>query len=177
MTLKNTPLAPTRPRLLPRPAGDVGEKETSLAGVAAAVYAAAVLSLVAAAVHLWVAPGHFEVWWGYGAFFLAAASAQGLFAVALLRWPGRTLSLAGIFGNLAIVSLYVVSRTAGVPFGPHAGRAEEAGVIDMSTTAVELATVVFLLSLLGGRARGVAVNAVLLVGVGIWALRLAGFLS
>ena len=41
----------------------------------AAVYAAAALSLAAALVHLWVAPGHFELWWGYGAFFLAAASA------------------------------------------------------------------------------------------------------
>jgi ABC-type transport system involved in cytochrome c biogenesis permease subunit len=145
--------------------------------VALAVYAAAALSLGAALVHLWVAPGYFEVWWGYGSFFLAAASAQGLFAIALLRWPGRTLPLAGIFGNLAVVALYVVTRTSGVPFGPHATRAEEAGVLDMATTAAELAAVVLLLSLLGGRARGVAVNAVLLAGVGFWVLRLTGYLS
>ena len=89
MTLKNTPLAPTRPWLLPRPAWDAAERGISSSNATAAVYAAAVLSLVAALVHLWVAPGHFEVWWGSGAFFLAAAAAQGLFAVALLRWPGR----------------------------------------------------------------------------------------
>ena len=82
-----------------------------------------------------------------------------------------------IFGNLGVVVLYLVSRTSGVPFGPHAGRAEEAGVLDMSTTAVELAAVVFLLSLLGGRERGLAINAVLVVGVAVWALRLTGFLS
>lgn len=145
--------------------------------VAPAVYAAAALSLVAALAHLWVAPGYFQVWWGYGSFFLAASFAQGLLAVALLRWQGRAAPLAGVFGNLAVVALYVVSRTSGVPFGPHATRAEEAGVLDMATTAVELATVVFLLSLLGGRARGVAVNAVLLAGGGIWVLRLTGHLS
>ena len=141
------------------------------------VYTAAALSLVAALVHLWVAPGFFEVWWGYGSFFLAAATAQGLFSVALLRWPGRVVSLAGILGNLAMIVLYVVTRTSGVPFGPHATRAEEAGVLDMSTTAVELCVIVFLLSLLGGRERTLAINTVLLVGVAIWALRLAGFLS
>ena len=133
--------------------------------------------MVAALVHLWVAPGHFDVWWGYGTFFLAAAFAQGLLAVVLLRWPGRAVPLAGIFGNLSVVALYVVTRTSGVPFGPHTTRAEEAGVLDMATTAVELATVVFLLSLLGGRARVVAVNAVLLAGAGFWALRLMGYLS
>ena len=175
MTAKHAHRVPAAPRLGPLPTGDA--TGDSPAGVAAAVYAAAALSLVAALVHLWVAPGHFELWWGYGAFFLAAACAQGLFAVALLRWPGRALPLVGIFGNLAVVVLYVVTRTSGVPFGPHATRAEPAGALDMATTAVELATVVFLLSLLGGRARGVAINAVLAAGVATWALRLAGFLS
>ena len=171
MTLKDVhlPAGALTPQV-DRPAG------LSPAAVAPAVYAAA-LSLVAALVHLWVAPGYFEVWWGYGSFFLGAACAQGLFAVALLRWPGRAVPLAGIFGNLAVVALYVVTRTSGVPFGPHATRAEEAGVLDMATTAVELATVVFLLSLLGGRARGLAINAVLLAGAGFWALRLMGYLS
>ena len=162
---------PAGPRSLPRPAADYA------AGSSPAVYAAVGLSLVAALVHLWVAPGHFEVWWGYGTFFLAAAFAQGLLAVALLRWPGRAMPLAGVLGNLAVVALYVVTRTSGVPFGPHATRAEETGVLDMATTAVELATVVFLLSMLGGRARGVAANAVLLAGAGFWALRLMGYLS
>ena len=143
----------------------------------AAVYTAAALSLAAALAHLWVAPGFFEVWWGYASFFLSAAVAQGLFSVALLRWPGRALPLAGILGNLAMIVLYVVTRTSGVPFGPHATRAEEAGILDMSTTAVELCVVVFLLSLLSGRERNLAINAVLLVGVAVWALRLAGFLS
>ena len=69
------------------------------------LYAAAALSLLAALVHLWVTPEHFEEWWGYGTFFLIAAAAQFLYAALLLRRPkGRVLGL-GIAGNLAIVLL------------------------------------------------------------------------
>lgn len=128
-------------------------------------------------IHLWVAVGYFEVWWGYGTFFLGVAAAQGLFSVALLRWPGPALSLAGILGNLFVILVYIFSRTSGVPFGPHAGRAEDAGILDMSATGIELMTVVFLLTLLGGRERSVAINAVLLAGAAVWILRLTGFLS
>lgn len=170
--MKNVRLFPAGSRVLTRPAGDAARTDVSQAGVAAAV-----LSLAVAMIHLWTALGYFEVWWGYGTFFLGAAAAQGLFSVALLRWPGRVFSLAGIFGNLSIIMIYVLSRTSGVPFGPHAGRAEEAGVLDMSATGIELMIVVFLLTLLGGRERSVAINAVLLAGVAIWALRLTGFLS
>lgn len=172
MTMKNMHLFPAGSRLLPRPAKDSARTHASQAGGAAAV-----LSLAVALIHLWTAPGYFEVWWGYGAFFLGVAAAQGFFSVALLRWPGRALSLAGIFGNLSIIMLYVLSRTSGLPFGPHAGRAEEAGVLDMSATGIELMIVVFLLTRLDGRGRSVAINAVLLAGAAIWILRLTGFLS
>ena len=40
------------------------------------LYAAAALSLLAALIHLWVMPEHFEEWWGYGAFFFVAAAVQ-----------------------------------------------------------------------------------------------------
>jgi hypothetical protein len=76
-------------------------------------------SLVAALIHLWVVPGHAWIWWGYGVFFLATALAQGLLGVALLRWPVAPLAVAGICGNLAVVLLYVFTRTSGVPIGPH----------------------------------------------------------
>ncbi len=89
------------------------------------VYAVAVLSLLAAAIHLWAAPEHFEEWWGYGVFFLAAAGAQGMYALVLLRWSGRSLFILGIAGNLSIVILWLVTRTSGIPlFGPHAGEVE-----------------------------------------------------
>ena len=106
------------------------------------LYAAAVFSLLAAAIHLWAMPEHFEEWWGYGAFFLVSAVAQGAYAVALLRRPGRSLLLFGVAGNLSIVALYLVTRTVGVAFfGPHAGEVEGVGVADLTATAAELALV------------------------------------
>lgn len=104
------------------------------------LYSVAVLSLLAALIHLWVMQEHLEEWWGYGTFFLGAASAQGLYSAAVLRWPHRSLLLLlGIGGNLLIVALYLVTRTVGVLiFGPDAGEVEEVGVTDLSATMSEL---------------------------------------
>jgi hypothetical protein len=62
------------------------------------------LALGAALVHVWAMPGHFAEWWGYGAFFLLVAVAQGLYGLVLLARPGRALFFLGIGGNLAVVS-------------------------------------------------------------------------
>jgi hypothetical protein len=54
---------------------------------------------------------------------LMAALAQLLYVPLLLRWPNRMVLLLGIAGNLAIVLLYLLSRTRGIPFfGPGPGR-------------------------------------------------------
>ena len=109
------------------------------------LHAAAVFSLLAAGIHLWAMPEHFEEWWGYGAFFLASAVAQGSYAAALLSRPGRPLLLLGVGGNLSIVALYLVTRTVGIPFfGPHAWEVEGVGVADLFATAAELGLVVAL---------------------------------
>jgi hypothetical protein len=103
------------------------------------ILCAAALSMVAALIHLWVLPEHFEEWWGYGAFFLVAASAQLLYVPLLLRWPTRTVLLLGIGGNFAIVVLYLLTRTAGIPlFGPEAGEVEGVGFADVCATTSEL---------------------------------------
>ncbi len=112
------------------------------------LYMAAALSVVAALSHLWAMPEHFGEWWGYGVFFLAAAVAQGLYGLALLRRPGQPLLVLGVGFNLAVVVLYVVTRTVGVPFfGPHAGEVEGIGVIDLSAMMAELALIVALAAL------------------------------
>ena len=113
------------------------------------LYAAAAFSLLAALIHLWVIPEHFEEWWGYGAFFLVSAVAQGAYSAALLRWPRRPLLLLGIGGNVSIIVLYLLTRTVGIPFfGPHAGEVEGVGVADLFATTSELALVVVLLGVL-----------------------------
>jgi MFS family permease len=103
------------------------------------LYAAAALSLVTALIHLWVMPEHFREWWGYGAFFLIAAAAQALYVPLLLRWPKRAVLLAGIAGNLAIVVLYLLTRTVGIPLlGPEAGEVERVGFADVCATTSEV---------------------------------------
>jgi len=109
------------------------------------LYAAAALSLLAALIHLWVAPEHFEEWWGYGAFFLVAAAAQVLYVPLVLLWPTRIVLLLGIAGNLAIAVLYLLTRTVGIPlFGPGAGEVEGVGFIDLCATTSEVGIAVAL---------------------------------
>jgi hypothetical protein len=142
----------------------------------AALYLAAALLLASAAIHLWAMPGHFLAWWGYGALFLAGAAAQGLFTVLVLRWPVSGVCLGAIGVNLVLVSLYIVSHTRGVPFGPHAGGVEEAGMLDTLAAVAGVGAMVYLVSLLRGLVRAVAINALLLAGGAFWALRISGLL-
>lgn len=110
--------------------------------------AAAVLSLLAALIHVWVMPEHFAEWWGYGLFFLVAAAAQALFAVVVLKAPTPAVLGAGIVGNVAIIVLWAYTRTVGIPLGPHAGEVEAVGAIDVVSKLVELALVLVLAILL-----------------------------
>jgi hypothetical protein len=137
---------------------------------------AAALSLGAAWVHLAYAPSHLRQWWAYGAFFVAAGAGQALFAPLVVRRPGPAVATVGIAGNLAIVAMYVVSRTAGPPLGPHAHVPEPAGAIDLATTGSEIALVGVLLTLLAARQRRIAANLLVAAGALLWALRLGGTL-
>ncbi len=114
-----------------------------------ALWVAAVLSVVAALAHLWAVPEHFREWWGYGIFFLAAAAGQGGYGGILPGRPRPYLLLLGVAGNLAVVALYVVTRTVGVPFfGPHAWEVEGVGALGLTATVAELALIVALAALL-----------------------------
>ena len=117
--------------------------------------AAGACSLGAGALHAIVAPAHLDEWWGYGLFFLGAAAAQILFGLALLTdaintkdfgvgaaLARRWLLVGGILGNVAILVLYIVTRTVGIPwFGPEAGEVESVGIIDVLAGILEIAVV------------------------------------
>jgi len=122
------------------------------------------LSLTAALFHAIVMPEHFREWWGYGLFFFIAALAQAVYGIGLLvrAWRMRPLGvfdsiwqhrarefyLAGIIGNLAIILLFLITRTLGIPLGPDAGEVEAVTTISLVSTVVELALVGCLLFLL-----------------------------
>lgn len=124
---------------------------------------AAVLSLAASALHAGLVDEHLDEWWGYGLFFIAASVGQGLYGLILFALPSRpsweardwrrwrrTLYAVGVAGNLAVLALYVVTRTSGIPlFGPAAGAVEEVGTIDLVTKGIEALLVGCLLALHG----------------------------
>ncbi|CAN5713978.1 hypothetical protein BH18ACT11_BH18ACT11_13030 [soil metagenome] len=114
----------------------------SLLGIAVA------LTMGAAVIHLWAMPEHFGEWWVYGVLFLLVALLQGFYGVALWLWDGRMVYIFGIGGNLAVVVFYLVTRTVGVPFGPHVGEVEAVGALDLAATTSEIALVVTLTLLL-----------------------------
>jgi len=137
----------------------------------AAVLVSAVLSLAAGWIHFVYVSSHWEYWWAYGAFFLATGAFQALLAPALLRWPGSWTALVGIAGNVAIIGMYLWSRIYAIPMGPHKGVLERVGAVDLACTAAEVVLVGVLLAIVGPTKRRWAVNALLVIGVALWALR------
>lgn len=103
------------------------------------VRCAALLTAGAALVHVGVAGQHFSEWWAAGLFFLVVAAAQIGWALWVWSRPAtRTILLAGAAGSVALVLLWAVSRTSGLPFGPGAGVAEPVGAADVVCGVLEV---------------------------------------
>jgi hypothetical protein len=84
-----------------------------------------------------------------------------LLAAWVLFRPSRPALVTTIVVNGAFVATWAVSRTTGLPFGPHEGVAEPAGFVDQVCTAFEVAAIAVAAALavrpgLGGRIRGSA---------------------
>jgi hypothetical protein len=137
---------------------------------------AAALSLSAAIAHFGVAEPHYRAWWAHGLFFVVCGALQALLAALILWWPRPWIALCGIAGNLAVLAMYVYSRTNGSPIGPHEGVPEEPGVYDMTTAAGELVLVVVLVLMLGERARRWGMRMILLAAVALWTAKATGVL-
>jgi hypothetical protein len=102
---------------------------------------AALLTAGAALIHVGVAGDHFHEWWAAGLFFLIVAAAQlGWSLWCWLRPASRRLLLIGVGGSLALVLLWAVSRTTGLPIGPEAGTPEAVGAADLVCAGLEVAS-------------------------------------
>jgi hypothetical protein len=110
-----------------------------------------VLSLGAAAIHFGVISEHFADWWAAGVFFIVTGWFQASWAVVLAVRRSRAVAVAGALVNAAIVAVWLVSRTTGLPFGPDAGAPEAVGLADSVATLFEA---------------GIVVGAAVLAGVG-----------
>ncbi|MDO3634585.1 hypothetical protein [Mycolicibacterium arseniciresistens] len=85
---------------------------------------AAIASLGAAVIHFAVVPTHWQAWMPSGLFFLSMALFQLIWARVVLAGPATAVLAAGIAANVGAAALWVLSRTAGAPFGPNAGEPE-----------------------------------------------------
>lgn len=173
------------------------ERPDQIAGALRAL--AVVCAVVAGGIHLWVVPEHVEEAWTLGTFFIVVGSGQ-LVLAAVLRWVTATWFLvAAIAAHLAVIALYVVSRTAELPFVPphtHGGdhvpvlggigngtpiypgaRIEEVGALDMLCLDAELGMVLALTAMLPSPVRGRLCTAMLGLGLTAIAARATGLLA
>jgi FtsP/CotA-like multicopper oxidase with cupredoxin domain len=109
------------------------------------LYSAALLTLGAATIHFVVAPEHLRKYVPFGLLFLAVGGAQVSLAAEVLARPSRSLALVGGAGSLALVALWAVSRTMGLPIGPVPWTPEDIGLADAICSAMEAgSTLLFL---------------------------------
>lgn len=100
------------------------------------------LSAIAAGIHAWVVPEHYEEYALFGVFFAVFSIAQVGWAAAVLRRPTRLLHVAGIALSAGLLALWALSRTAGLPIGPEAWEAEPVELLDVAAGVAELGIIV-----------------------------------
>jgi hypothetical protein len=150
----------------------------------AVLAASAVLTLGAAAIHAAVIGEHFEESGLFGTFFVLATLLQLGWAAGVFIVPSRALVLLGAAGNTAIILVWIVSRTSGLPVGPEPWTPEPVGGLDLFASMFEaLAVYLSLLLLLrpaplsrgplrlSQGAKGLAVTVAFVVG---WLVLLSG---
>lgn len=99
---------------------------------------AALASLGASVIHFAVAPAHWQEWMPAGVFFLSVALFQLIWARAVLARTTTAVLAAGIMLNVGAMALWALSRTAGAPFGPHAGQAELVQAADLCALLLQI---------------------------------------
>jgi hypothetical protein len=103
-------------------------------------------SLGAGLVHLAVVQEHVGQWWVYGAFFAVVGAAQILWGLGALARDRAPLLRLVVAGNIALVALWAITRTVGLPIGPEPWTAEAAGRADALCVVLELGTVLALVA-------------------------------
>ncbi len=110
--------------------------------------AAALASVAAAAVHFAVLGAHFDEWWLYGVFFAVVAWLQTIWALRAVTGVAGWVAWTGAAGNAAVIAVWALTRTAGIPAGPASGEVEDIAFADGLATSLQALVVVGCLVLL-----------------------------
>ncbi|MEW6471546.1 MAG: hypothetical protein AB1679_04695 [Actinomycetota bacterium] len=103
--------------------------------------AAAGLLAAAGGLHLAALPEHLQVSTVAGAFFAVTAAAQLLGAVVVATRPSSRTIAAVVAGNVAVLIMWAMSRTTGLPTGGELRVREPLGLLDGLATAAEILVV------------------------------------
>ena len=119
-------LRPWRARLPAAPASAPPRSSTTR------VFLACGLGWGASLIHVLAAVEHVDEYLLYAGSSPCSRRLQFTWGVALYRRPRRRLLRLGAVGSLAVVALWIVSRTSGLPLGPEPWRPEPVGTLDLS---------------------------------------------
>jgi hypothetical protein len=102
----------------------------------------AVLSIGAGVIHAAVVPEHLAEAWTFGAFFILVAAFQIGWAIMVVLRPSTIAFATGAVANGAIIAVWALSRTIGLPIGPEAWIPETMSTVDVTATLMEVLLVV-----------------------------------
>jgi hypothetical protein len=105
------------------------------------IYAIALFSAAAGAIHLAVAKTHFDEYALFGVFFVGSGIAQLVWSAWILVRRWAPLLVLGAVGNALIVALWGVDRIWGLPIGPEQWEPESIGFGDVATSTFEVLVV------------------------------------
>jgi hypothetical protein len=124
----------------------VGARDLSLpGGVAVIRWWAGFASLGAGLIHLAVVSEHVAEWWLHAVFFIVLGVVQIAWAVQAMERDRLPVPQLFATLNVAVIGLWLVTRTTGLPVGPEPWQAEAVGTADLVCTGLEAVVVVLLI--------------------------------
>lgn len=96
------------------------------------------VSLAAGLIHVAVIPEHLEEYMPFGAFFVVVTVFQLVWAVAIVVRPSAFVLASGALASGAMIAIWAMARTTGLPIGPEPWTAEPVAALDLMANVLAL---------------------------------------